>query len=67
MRGQNETSELHGALRAFLQLGVFICGCGAVTAVMLPRDSAEFYVSLCNVAIGLALTGGVIAFVRLTR
>lgn len=46
---------LYGALRGFLRIGVFIGGAGLVLALLQPRGSDEFVVSLCS-----ALMGGVI-------
>jgi hypothetical protein len=46
---------LDDALRGFLQAGILVGGCGLVMLFIVPRDRAEFVVSLCS-----ALMGGVL-------
>lgn len=43
---------LNDALRGFLQAGIFVGGCGLVMLFMLPRDSAEFVISMCSALMG---------------
>ncbi|MCC7205889.1 MAG: hypothetical protein IT323_01195 [Anaerolineae bacterium] len=51
---------LTDALRGFLQAGILIGGCGLVMLFMLPRDSAEFVLSLCSALMGGFLVVAVI-------
>lgn len=43
---------LDDALRGFLQVGILVGGCGLVMLFMLPRNSAEFMLSLCSALMG---------------
>ena len=52
------------ALRGFLQIAFFLGGCGLVSAWLVPRDSAEFVLSVCSAAMGFALLGLIVALVR---
>jgi hypothetical protein len=54
-------------LRTFLGFGLFITLCSLGLLFVQPRDSAEFYISICNLLIGLALTLGVVLFVKFFR
>lgn len=54
-------------LRGFFRSGVFIAGVALLLVLASPRESAEFVISVCSLAIGLALMGLVAAFSRLTR
>jgi hypothetical protein len=56
----------HEYLRGFLQIGIFVGGCGFLLALFQPRNSPEFVVSLCSGAIGLVLVAGVVLVSRLT-
>lgn len=47
-------------LQLFFRAGVFIVLVAAVLIFAVPRESAEFVVSVCSLAIGLTLTGLVI-------
>jgi hypothetical protein len=52
-------------LRLFLRAGVFIALTALLLVFLVPRDSAEFVVSVCSIGIGLALVGLVILVNRL--
>lgn len=54
-------------LRAFLRGGVFVAGLAFVLALTVPRDSAEFIVSVCSVGIGLAIMGLAIGILWIGR
>jgi hypothetical protein len=54
-------------LRAFFRIGVFIGVCGLLLALVEPRHSPEFVLSLCSAMIGGALMLGVAIVVRLSR
>jgi hypothetical protein len=55
---------LFGALKGFLRIGIFIGGTGFVLALMQPRDSDEFVVSVCSGLIGLTMIISVIIVLR---
>lgn len=55
------------ALEGFLRIGVFIAGAGICSALMLPRDSGEFVVSVCSSMIGLLLIAGVVVAFRMAK
>ena len=55
------------ALRAFFRAGVFIAGLALLLVFAVPRESAEFVVSVCSLMLGLALIGGVMLVTLLTR
>jgi hypothetical protein len=55
------------ALRAFFRAGIFIAGLALLLVFAVPRESAEFVVSVCSLMIGLALIGGVVLVTLLTR
>jgi site-specific recombinase len=55
------------SLRGFLRIGIFVGGTGLVLALFQPRDSAEFVLSVCSAALGLALVAGVFIVGRLLR
>lgn len=63
----NDLGGANAALKGFLQLGVIIGGCGFITLFFVPVDSAEFVISLCNGAIGLALIAGVAVMLRVMK
>ncbi len=54
-------------LRGFFGIGVFIGGCGLLLALVEPRHSPEFVLSVCSAAMGGALMLGVALVVRLSR
>ncbi|MFN8531818.1 MAG: hypothetical protein U0670_24695 [Anaerolineae bacterium] len=58
---------MHEALKGFLRIGVFVGGCGLVLALVEPRDSAEFVVSVCSALIGTVLVLGVLLVNRKIR
>jgi len=45
------------SLRGFLSIGIFVGGGGFLLALVQPRDSAEFVVSICSGVIGIMLIG----------
>jgi fumarate reductase subunit D len=51
-------------LRGFLRIGVLLGVCGLVMALVQPRDSGEFVLSVCSAAIGGALILGVVILTR---
>jgi hypothetical protein len=53
-------------LRAFFRIGVFLGVCGLLLALVEPRHSPEFILSLCSAGIGGALMLGVAITVRLS-
>lgn len=55
------------ALRSFFRFGVFVTVAAFLLVLATPRDSAEFVVSVCSLAIGLTLTVLVIVVMRLTK
>lgn len=57
----------HDSLRGFLQIGIFIGISGFLLALVQPRDSAEFIVSICSGFIGLTLVLAVIAVQKITH
>ncbi len=56
-----------GALKGFLQIGIFIGATGFVLALMHPTDSSEFILSMCSGVIGLIMIVGVIIVLRMAR
>ncbi len=52
------------ALRGFLRLGMFLGVCGLVLALVEPRDSGEFVLSVCSAAMGIAIILGVVILTR---
>jgi CHASE2 domain-containing sensor protein len=52
------------ALRGFLQVAFFLGGCGLVSALLVPRESAEFVLSVCSALMGFALLGLILALAR---
>lgn len=54
-------------LRVFFRSGMFIFGLGVILIFTVPRDSAEFVISVCSAAIGLTLLVLVALVSRLTR
>jgi hypothetical protein len=55
------------ALRGFFRIGMFIGFCGLVMALVEPRHSAEFVLSVCSALMGGALILGVLIITRLMR
>lgn len=53
-----------GALKGFLQIGIFIGATGFVLALMQPLDSSEFVLSMCSGMFGLIMIVGVIIVLR---
>ena len=51
-------------LRGFLRIGMFLGVCGLVMALVQPRDSGEFVLSVCSAAMGGALILGVVVLTR---
>lgn len=51
-------------LRGFLRIGVLVGGCGLVMALVQPRGSAEFVLSVCSALIGGVLILGVVILTR---
>lgn len=60
-------SPLQAFVRVFLGFGLFMLVCSAVMLPFLERDSAEFVLSVCNMAIGGVLVLVVVIFVRFFR
>ncbi len=54
-------------LRGFLRIGVFIGVCGLLLALIEPRHSPEFVLSVCSALIGGGLMLGVAIILRATR
>lgn len=54
-------------LRAFFRSGTFLVVVSVLLLLSLQRDSAEFVISVCTLAIGITLMGLVLAVNRLTR
>jgi hypothetical protein len=52
-------------LRAFFRAGMFVVLVSVALMLALPRDSAEFVISVCSLAIGLVLIGLVTLVTRL--
>lgn len=44
-------------MRGFLRAGVFIALVSLLLIFLVPRDSAEFVISVCSLLMGLALVG----------
>lgn len=55
------------SLHAFLRFGVFIGLCGLGLAVLQPRNSAEYVVSMCSAMIGGTMILLAVVAIRLTR
>jgi hypothetical protein len=55
------------ALRAYFRIGMWITLVALVLVLALPRDTPEFVISVCSLAVGLTLTGLVVALNRLMR
>ncbi|TVR24492.1 MAG: hypothetical protein EA396_00770 [Anaerolineaceae bacterium] len=55
------------SLKGFLQIGFFIMVAGLCSALLVPRDSGEFVISVCSSVIGLTLVVGVVTIFRLMR
>ncbi len=54
-------------LRGFLRIGVFIGVTGLLLALVEPRDSAEFVLSVCSAAMGAVLVVAVAVMIRRER
>ena len=52
-------------LKGFFRAGMFIVLVSAGLVLALPGDSAEFVISVCSLAMGLALVGLVAVMTRL--
>lgn len=55
------------ALQSLLAMGILVGGGGLLLAFFQPKDSPEFFVSLCSGAIGLTIICIVIFLNRLFR
>ena len=51
-------------LQGFLRLGMWLAVCGLLMALIQPRDSGEFVLSICSAAMGVALILGVSIMIR---
>ena len=54
-------------LRGFLRIGMFIGVTGFLLALVEPRDSAEFVLSVCSAAMGAVLVVAVAVMIRRER
>ena len=54
-------------LRGFLRIGMFIGVTGLLLALVEPRDSAEFVLSVCSAAMGAVLVVAVAVMIRRER
>ncbi len=54
-------------LRSFFRSGVFLVMVSAILILALPRNSAEFVVSVCTLFLGVTLLGLITLVNRLTR
>lgn len=59
--------QRHAVLRGFLRIGVFIGVGGLILALIEPRESGEFVVSVCSALIGGLLMLGAAVMLRLSR
>jgi hypothetical protein len=64
---QREPDAIETFLRTFLGLGAFIVVCSVVTLLNADPEKPEYYLSICNIFIGLALVVGVALFIRVFR
>ncbi len=55
------------ALHGFLRAGVFIALVSLVLVLGVPRDSAEFVVSVCSLTVGVTLVGLITLLIRLAQ
>lgn len=55
------------ALRAYFRMGMWVTLVALVLVLAVPRDTPEFVVSVCSLAVGLTLTGVVALLSRLMR
>ncbi|MAS33363.1 MAG: hypothetical protein CL610_05115 [Anaerolineaceae bacterium] len=55
------------ALRAFFRMGVWVTIVALILVVTVPRESAEFVVSICSLGVGVALISVVLLVQRLLR
>lgn len=55
------------ALRAYFRMGMWVTLVALVLVLTVKRDSPEFIVSVCSLAVGLTLTGLVVVLSRLMR
>jgi hypothetical protein len=58
---------MRDGLRGFLSIGVLLTLASVVSALLQPRDSAEFVVSVCSTGIGLTLFLSALVMWRLTQ
>lgn len=54
-------------VKGFLQLGFFVGGSGLVLALLQPRDSAEFVLSVCSAAMGGFIVAASLIITRLLK
>ena len=52
------------ALQGFLRLGMWLGVCGLLMALVLPRNSGEFVLSVCSAVIGGVLIVGTSILIR---
>lgn len=52
------------SLQGFLRLGMWLGVCGLVMALVLPRDSGEFVLSVCSAVMGGVLIVGTTILIR---
>ena len=55
---------MRDALQGFLRLGMWLTVCGGLLALLLPRDSGEFVLSVCSAGLGIALLLGTMLMIR---
>jgi|GEM_PF-979103 hypothetical protein len=55
---------MRDALQGFLRLGAWLTVCGGLMALLLPRDSGEFVLSVCSAMMGIALLVGTSLLIR---
>jgi hypothetical protein len=55
------------ALRAYFRMGMWVTLVALVLVLTVRRDTPEFIISVCSLAVGLTLTGLVAVLSRLTR
>lgn len=55
------------ALRGAFRLAIFLTVCGFGLALLQPRESGEFVVSICSGMIGVAMIIAVLIVLRISR
>lgn len=55
------------ALRGAFRIAVFLTVCGFGLALVQPRESAEFVVSVCSGLIGMVMIAVVLIVIRISR